>query len=275
MVMINEQGVIDRNRAIIATGKLCKTFSTGGVLQHVLRNVDLEICQGDFTVIMGPSGSGKTTLLYALSGIDPPTLGVVRFGEENITNKTSEELALFRRGNCGFVFQGIFLCDNMSLMDNVVLSGLLLNKNRKQVAYKAKQLFEQAGLTEREWNKFPAQLSGGEAQKGAIVRAMINEPTVLFADEPTGSLNASDGEKVLNLLTQANRNGQTIVMVTHDITTAIRGNRVLYLGDGVIGAQCQLGKYESDESDNPAAGRGVQEQFRRDILHEFLLKMKW
>jgi putative ABC transport system ATP-binding protein len=275
MLMIEDRNVIDRNREIIATGKLCKTFSNGGVLQHVLRNVDLRIYQGDFTVIMGPSGSGKTTLLYAISGIDPPTLGVVRFGNANITNKTNEELALFRRKNCGFVFQGIYLCDSMSLMDNVVLSGLLLDKKRKQVVRKAEQLFKQAGLTEREWSKFPAQLSGGEAQRGAIVRAMINDPTVLFADEPTGSLNASAGEAVLSLLTQANQNGQTIVMVTHDMSTALRGNRVLYLGDGVIGGQCQLGRYVSDDSGNSAVGKEAQEKFRREALHEFLSKMKW
>jgi putative ABC transport system ATP-binding protein len=248
---------------IISTNKLCKTFSIGGLQQHVLRNLDLKIRKGDFTVIMGPSGSGKSTLLYALSGMDTPTLGDIFFSEEKISGYNSDKLAIFRRKNCGFVFQQIYLCDNMSLMDNVMVSGLLLSKNRKQVAEKAATLFQRVGLSSQDWRKFPAQLSGGEAQRGAIVRALINNPSILFADEPTGALNSSAGEAVLDLLTQVNQNGQSVVMVTHDLQSALRGNRVLYLKDGVICGECLLGAYQKTD------------EARRETLRSFLSEMGW
>jgi len=248
---------------IITTTKLCKTFSTGGVQQHVLRNLDLEIREGDFTVIMGASGSGKSTLLYALSGMDSPTLGEISFNGEKISGKSSDALAIFRRRNCGFVFQQIYLCDNMSLIDNVMASGLLVNKNRRQVAARARELFELVGLGEQDQRKFPAQLSGGEAQRGAVVRALINSPSILFADEPTGALNSAMGEAVLDLLSKANQNGQSIVMVTHDIKSALRGNRVLYLKDGVICGECQLGEYQGDD------------ETRKATLRTFLTEMGW
>jgi putative ABC transport system ATP-binding protein len=248
---------------IITTNKLCKTFSVGGLQQHVLRNLDLEIRQGDFTVIMGASGAGKSTLLYALSGMDTPTLGEIVFGGEKISGKSSDKLALFRRKNCGFVFQQIYLCDNMSLMDNVMAGGLLVTKNRRQVAEKAENLFGQVGLDGNDWRKFPAQLSGGEAQRGAIVRALINDPSILFADEPTGSLNSASGDAVLDLLTQVNQNGRSIVMVTHDLKSAVRGNRVMYLKDGVVCGECGLGGYTGED-------HGRQEQLR-----SFLIEMGW
>jgi ABC-type antimicrobial peptide transport system, ATPase component len=248
---------------IITTNKLCKTFSTGGLQQHVLRNLDLEILKGDFTVIMGVSGAGKSTLLYALSGMDTPTLGEITFGDEKISGKSSDKLALFRRKNCGFVFQQIYLCDNMSLMDNVMASGLLVSKNRKQVAAKAAELFEKVGLTKQDWCKFPAQLSGGEAQRGAIVRALINDPAILFADEPTGALNSASSEAVLDLLTQANQNGQSIVMVTHDLNSAMRGNRIVYLKDGVLCGECPLGEYQGED------------EVRKEKLRQFLAGMGW
>jgi len=247
----------------ITTNKLCKTFSTGGLQQHVLRNLDLEIYEKDFTVIMGASGSGKSTLLYALSGMDSPTLGEITFNGQPISNKSSDELALFRRKNCGFVFQQIYLCDNMSLMDNVMASGLLVNKNRKLVAAKAGELFERVELSKQDCRKFPAQLSGGEAQRGAVVRALINDPAILFTDEPTGALNSAMGDAVLDLLTQANRNGQSVVMVTHDLKSALRGNRIMYLKDGVICGECVLGAYQEEDAS------------RRETLRSFLAEMGW
>lgn len=248
---------------LITTVKLCKTFSTGGLQQHVLRNLDLEIRKGDFTVVMGPSGSGKSTLLYALSGMDTPTLDGIFFGDEKISSYSSDRLAIFRRKNSGFVFQQIYLCDNMSLMDNVMAGGLLVNKNRKQVAEKAATLFGQVGLSEQDWRKFPAQLSGGEAQRGAVVRALINDPTILFADEPTGSLNSAAGTAVLDLLTQVHQKGQSVVMVTHDLSSALRGNRVLYLKDGVICGECALDEYRGED------------ETRRERLREFLMNQGW
>jgi putative ABC transport system ATP-binding protein len=248
---------------IITTRKLCKTFSSGGLQQHVLRNLDMEIRKGDFTVVMGASGSGKSTLLYALSGMDAPTLGEITFCDKKISGLNSDKLALFRRKHCGFVFQQIYLCDNMSLMDNVMASGLLVNKNRREVAARANDLFEQVGLPERDRRKFPAQLSGGEAQRGAIVRALINTPAILFADEPTGALNSSSGEAVLDLLTRMNQNGQSVIMVTHDLKSALRGNRILYLKDGVICGECDPGAYDSGN------------EGRKDKLRSFLTGMGW
>jgi len=248
---------------IITTDKLCKSFSTGGFQQHVLRNLDLEIVEGDFTVIMGASGAGKSTLLYALAGMDSPTLGDIVFRDEHISGRNSDWLAKFRRNNCGFVFQQIYLVDNMSLMDNAMAAGLLTNKNKRQVAQRAEELFGQVGLAPQEWRKFPAQVSGGEAQRAAIVRALINNPAILFADEPTGALNSEYGEAVLDLLTQTNQQGQTIVMVTHDMKSAFRGNRVLYLKDGVVHGEEHLGFYQGYE-------RG-----RRDLLRGFLGDMGW
>ncbi len=168
--------------AILATSKLCKTFSSGGNQQHVLKNLDLNIIKGDFTVIMGPSGAGKSTLLYALSGMDKPTLGDVYFDGKEIGKLSNDKLAVFRRDNCGFVFQQMYLLDNMSILDNIMACGLLVSKNRNAVADRARGLLRRLNLDETMWRKFPAQVSGGEAQRAGIARALINEPKIVFAD---------------------------------------------------------------------------------------------
>ncbi len=248
---------------IISTNKLCKTFSNGGMQQHVLKNLDIEIYQGDFTVIMGSSGAGKSTLLYALSGMDKPTLGSIKFRENEISKLSNDKLAIFRRLNCGFVFQQIFLMDNMSILDNILVSGLLISSDRKAIAERAKGLLTQVGLTEIIWSKFPSQLSGGEAQRAAIVRALINNPKVVFADEPTGALNSSAGQAALDVLTEVNRSGQSIIMVTHDLKSARRGNRILYMRDGAIQGVCDLGSYVSGDKE------------RNNKLQGFLNEMGW
>ena len=249
---------------IIKTEKLCKTFSSGGVQQHVLKNLDINLMEGDFTVIMGSSGSGKSTLLYAISGMDKPTLGEIDFGGENLSKLNDDQLAIFRRNNCGFVFQQIYLLDNMSVLDNVLAGGLLVNKNKGEVVKNAKELLKQVGIDEILWSKFPAQLSGGEAQRVGIVRALINSPKMIFADEPTGALNSASSDLVLDVLTNVNRNGQSIVVVTHDMKTALRGNRVLYLRDGVICGDLQLGVYSEKENIE-----------RHERLRSFLTEMGW
>ncbi|MBU5311955.1 ABC transporter ATP-binding protein [Tissierella carlieri] len=248
---------------IISTNKLCKTFSNGGMQQHVLKNLDIEIFEGDFTIIMGSSGAGKSTLLYALSGMDKPTLGSIKFFDEEITKLSNDKLAVFRRANCGFVFQQMFLMDNMSILDNILMSGLLLSKDRKEITARAKELLIQVGLDETIWRKFPTQLSGGEAQRAAIVRALINQPKVVFTDEPTGSLNSAAGKAVLDLLTEVNNKGQSVIMVTHDLKSARRGNRILYMRDGVIHGVCDLGKYISGDRE------------RHIKLQGFLTEMGW
>jgi putative ABC transport system ATP-binding protein len=249
--------------AILSINKLCKTFSNGGVQQHVLKNLDLEIYKGDFTVIMGASGAGKSTLLYALSGMDKPTLGQIYFNGEEISKYKDDKLAVFRRKNCGFIFQQIYLLDQMSLMDNVLAGGLLLTKDKKALVERAKTLFENVRINESLWRKFPSQVSGGEAQRAGIVRALINEPTIVFADEPTGALNSTYSEAVLDVLSEVNAAGQSIVMVTHDLKSARRGNRIVYLKDGVVCGECNLGRYVSKDVD------------RHKKLNDFLQEMGW
>ena len=248
---------------LLKTEKLSKSFSNGGNLQHVLKNIDLQLYKGDFTVIMGASGAGKSTLLYALSGMDTPTLGTIAFGDELISDLNSDELAVFRRKHCGFVFQQIYLIDGMSVMDNVLAAGLLVNKDKKALVEKARQLFSAVGISEETQKKFPTQISGGEAQRVGIVRALINSPEILFADEPTGALNSKTGLDVLDTLTKFNEQGQSVVMVTHDMRSARRGNRILYLKDGVILGECDLGKYVHGDDE------------RHKKLSAFLTEMGW
>ena len=248
---------------IIETKGLCKTFSNGGVQQHVLRNIDLEIRKGDFTVIMGASGAGKSTLLYALSGMDKPTLGHIVFLGEDITKKNSDQLALFRRKNCGFVFQQTYLVDSMSLMDNVLSAALLVTNDRKEACEKAGKVLKQVDIEESMWDKFPTQISGGEAQRVGIARALVNKPELVFADEPTGALNSKTGKDVLDALTGFNNKGQSIIMVSHDITSARRGNRILYVKDGEIAGQIELGRYVSGDKE------------RHQKLRDFLGGMGW
>lgn len=252
------------SNVILRTEKLCKTFSSGGVQQHVLKNLDISLIEGDFTVIMGSSGSGKSTLLYALSGMDKPTLGEINFEKQNLSKLNNDKLAIFRRNNCGFVFQQVYLLDNMSVLDNALASGLLVSKNKRAIVAKAKQLLAQVGLNEASWGKFPSQLSGGEAQRAGIVRALINSPKIVFADEPTGALNSAASDSVLDVMTEVNQNGQSIVMVTHDIKTALRGNRILYLRDGVICGDLKLDAFHVQHN-----------HARHEKLKAFLTEMGW
>ena len=248
---------------LLKTEKLSKTFSNGGAMQHVLRNIDLELYKGDFTVIMGASGAGKSTLLYALSGMDTPTLGTITFGKEVISDMTQDQLAVFRRRHCGFVFQQIYLIDGMNVMDNVLAAGLLVNKNKRELKKTAEELFEAVDIPKETQRKFPTQISGGEAQRAGIVRSLINRPEILFADEPTGALNSKTGLDVLDTLTGFNEQGQSVVMVTHDMRSARRGNRILYLKDGVILGECSLGRYVHGDKE------------RHKKLSAFLEEMGW
>lgn len=248
---------------LLKTDNLSKSFSSGGTLQHVLKNIDLELYRGDFTVIMGASGAGKSTLLYALSGMDTPSLGTITFGNTVISGLSQDKLAIFRRHHCGFVFQQIYLADGMSVMDNVLAAGLLVSKDRQALISRARELFASVDIPEETQKKFPTQISGGEAQRAGIVRALINQPEILFADEPTGALNSRTGLDVLDTLSRFNGEGQSIVMVTHDMRSARRGNRILYLKDGVILGECDLGKYKHGDKE------------RHKKLSSFLSEMGW
>jgi putative ABC transport system ATP-binding protein len=176
---------------------------------------------------------------------------------------SNDQLAVFRRQHCGFVFQQNLLLDHMSIMDNILSCGLLVSANKRQVLREAKGILTQIGLDETIWNKFPTQVSGGEAQRAGIVRALINQPKVVFADEPTGSLNSASGKAVLDVLSDVNRKGQSIIMVTHDLNSARRGNRILYLRDGTVCGECALAPYSADD------------KTRQEELQLFLEGMGW
>ncbi len=249
---------------ILRTEKLCKSFSNAGLQQHVIKNMDLEIFEGDFTVIMGSSGSGKSTLLYALSGMDKPSLGKVYFGDEEISSYNNDQLAVFRRKHCGFVFQSIYLLDNMNVFDNIMTGALVAQKNSPELVDRAGMLLKKVGISEDMWKKYPNQLSGGECQRVGIIRGVINNPKILFADEPTGALNSSSGRDVLDVFTELHKTGQSVVMVTHDIKTALRGSRVIYLRDGGIVGEHRMPAYGTDDDTQ-----------RRESLQNFLNDMGW
>jgi len=263
---------------IVSVKDLSKTFSNESVQQHVLKNLNLTIYRGDFTVIMGNSGSGKSTLLYTISGMDRPTLGTVTYHtggkSEEISKYSNDALARFRRNHAGFVFQQNYLNDSMSALDNVMVCGLLKGGDRKALAERANRLLDQVELNERDRRKFPTQLSGGQQQRVAVVRGVINEPEILYADEPTGALNSQNTGNVLNILSELNQAGQSIVMVTHTIKAAERGNRILYLADGVITAQIDLGPYAGDYHDAENPNLAVAKE-RHVKLKNFLQEMGW
>lgn len=233
---------------VIKTTDLCKSFANNGGQNHILDMVNLEIFQGDFTVIMGPSGAGKSTLLYALSGMDKPTGGEVYYRDQAISRLGEREMAVLRANEFGFIFQQAHLVSNLTLLENVVVTGYL-NKQRtaQEVRVRAEKLLEQMHV-EGAMNRLPSQVSGGEAQRAAIARAIMNEPGMVFADEPTGALNKHNTQEVLKLLTELNAAGQNILMVTHDIKAAVRATRLLYLEDGRIIGEMPLPPYRSEDA---------------------------
>lgn len=253
----------NKKEAVISARKLKKSFVTKDRSQDIFDQLDLDIYKGDFTVIMGSSGAGKSTLMYALSGMDRPTSGEIEFNGKNITKLSDDQLAVFRRKNCGFVFQQIYLLEKMSLMDNVITAGALVSKNRREITKRASELFDLVNIPEITQKKFSTQISGGEAQRAGIVRAIINQPEVVFADEPTGALNSNNSDAVLDVFTKLYRNGQSIIMVTHDKKSALRGNRIIYLKDGKIFGECDLGDYSAGDDE------------RKNKLDCFLTKMGW
>lgn len=255
---------MEANKEILISAKnLRKEFGIGETRQKIYENLSLDIYKGDFTVVMGASGAGKSTLMYSLSGMDRPTAGNITFLDREITKYSDDELAVFRRKNCGFVFQQIYLLEKMSLMDNVLTAGALVNSNKKEVIHRAKELFELVNIPVITQKKFSTQVSGGEAQRAGIVRAVINNPAVVFADEPTGALNSHNSEAVLNVFTKLHEEGQSIIMVTHDKKTALRGNRILYIKDGQIFGDCRLDNYQEANKE------------REKKLDNFLTEMGW
>lgn len=248
---------------IIKTELLCKSFISDGEVNNVIKNLDLEIYEGDFTVIMGSSGSGKSTLLYALSGMDSVTAGKVSFEGTDITNMKEKEIAKLRKKKLGFVFQGINLISNLTVYENILSPTYKTKVERKEIEIKIEGLLEKMDLVSHK-KKFPNQMSGGQNQKAAICRALINNPKVLFADEPTGALNSSQGQSVLNIFTTISREGQSVVMVTHDLKAALRGNRIIYLKDGRIDGDLKLDNYNEEIALE-----------REETVYQFLKEKGW
>lgn len=217
----------------IKTEQLVKNYDLRVIENTIIKNVNISIPSGEFSVIMGNSGSGKSTLLYLLSGLDEPSSGKIWINNIPLHKRSQKDLAIMRRKMIGFVFQDNNLIPNLSIRENILVAGFLLQDDRKLATQHADSLMDELNILPYA-NRYPSQVSGGELQRAAIARAMINNPLVLFADEPTGNLNSEASEKVLNCFSALNRSGQTIVMVTHDLKSACRGSRVLFLKDGTI-----------------------------------------
>ncbi len=252
-----------KNTVLSAKG-LCRSFAHNGGQVHILSHVDFDLYEGDFTVIMGASGSGKSTLLYALSGMDRATAGEVIYNGKDIVKMKENELAKLRYTDFGFIFQQMHLVSNLTLFENVAVSGYLnKSKSATEVRKRTDKLLEQMSVSHIK-DHLPTQVSGGEQQRCAVARAVINSPKVLFADEPTGALNRKNTTDVLDLLTELNNDGQSVLMVTHDMRAALRANRILYIGDGKIIGELSLPPYSQSE-----------EKSRETQVNAWLTSLEW
>lgn len=251
-------------QTILSAKDLCKSFAHNGGQIHVLSHVELALYEGEFTVIMGASGSGKSTLLYALSGMDRATAGEVNYDGKDIVKMKERDLAKLRHTDFGFIFQQMHLVSNLSLFENIAVPGYL-NKDKSvgEVKSRAQELMEKMSVSHISTH-LPSQVSGGEQQRCAVARAVINAPRVLFADEPTGALNRKNTIDVLDLLTELNREGQSVLMVTHDLKAALRGSRILYLEDGKIIGELTLPAYQAGE-----------EKARETQVNAWLTSLEW
>ncbi len=218
---------------IIQAKKLHKSYFTGKTEVPVINNLDLTLYKGDFTVIMGSSGSGKSTLLYLLSGLEITTSGEIWIEDKPVHTMDEKLITLLRREYIGFVFQDFNLVPNLTFLENILIPAYLVKNDRKALQDRAKELMKKVHILELA-DRLPSEVSGGQQQRCSMARAVINNPRVVMADEPTGNLNSSSSQAVLDILTDLNKEGQSIVMVTHDIRSACRGNRIIFLKDGQI-----------------------------------------
>ncbi len=219
--------------AIVVRG-LEKTYWSAGRPLRVLQRIDLDIASGEFVAIIGPSGSGKTTLLGLLAGLDLPSAGSITINGQDLGALTEDQRALFRAAHIGFVFQTFQLLPTLTALENVLVPLELVGKSDGRAARRAEELLTRVGLSERT-DHYPVQLSGGEQQRVALARAFANQPAILFADEPTGNLNADTGARVIDLLVGLNASeNATLVLVTHDPALARRAGRVITLRGGAV-----------------------------------------
>ncbi len=251
-------------KTILHGQNVTRIFQVGEDKNRVLDRVTVEIYEGDFTIIMGPSGAGKSTLLYALSGMESINDGTVLYRGHEINRYNEAQKARLRAQEFGFVFQQTHLVSNLTLFENIAVAGYVSKTgNSREIQERTRQLMRQMDV-ERAGGQLPSQVSGGEAQRAAIARAVIGKPGLLFADEPTGALNKSNSIVVLDLLTGLAADGQSIVMVTHDLRAAVRGTRLLYLEDGKILDEMRLSPYEKAE-----------EKDRESRINAWLSHLRW
>lgn len=252
----------------LRVSNLCKTYIVNKRQNNVLRNINLEIKEKEMVAIMGPSGSGKTTLLYTVSGMDEATAGKVNFYGKELTELSANEMSDLRLKEMGFVFQQMYMLKNLSIYDNIILSAYEANhkgkKERNQIQECAKVLMQKLGISDVSDNGV-TEVSGGQLQRACICRSLINQPKIIFADEPTGALNKQTSIEVMEELTRINAEGTSIMLVTHDLRVASKCERILYIEDGSIRDEISLGKYNATSD--------VRERERK--LNEWLIKLGW
>ena len=252
---------------ILEVKDLCKTYIINKRQNNVLKNVNFNVKEGEMIAVMGPSGSGKSTLLYAVSGMDDITAGEVEFCGKRISELNAKELAGLRLDEMGFIFQQMYMLKNLTVLDNIILPACQSDKikeNRKETVQRGQDLMRKLGIIEIADNDIN-EVSGGQLQRACICRSMMNRPKVIFADEPTGALNRTSSEEVVEELAKINNEGTTIMLVTHDVKVAAKCTRVMYIVDGNIAGEYNLGKYTSS----------VQLRERERSLNNWLMEMGW
>lgn len=248
---------------------LCKTYIVNKRQNNVLRNINMEIKQGEMVAVMGPSGSGKSTLLYTVSGMDRPTAGNVDFFGKDIAKLDDTQMSEVRLEEMGFIFQQMYMLKNLSIYDNIILP-TYQSKNckgksqREEVNKRAVELMHKLGISEVAESDIN-EVSGGQLQRACICRSMINRPKMIFADEPTGALNQQNSKEVMKELNKINKDGTTILLVTHDMKVAAKCDRVLYIEDGSIKGEYEFGKYISEEDGKD----------REKRISNWLIEMGW
>ena len=262
--MQNNGGIIMNN--ILEVKDLCKTYVVNKRELNVLNNVNLQIKEGEFISVMGPSGSGKSTLLYNVSGMDKMTAGSVVFKGIELSTLSEKEMSTLRLHEMGFVFQQINLLKNLGIIDNIVVSAYMAkNRRRKEINQFAIELMEKTGITELADNDI-TQASGGQLQRVAICRSLINNPDIIFGDEPTGALNSKSSNEIMDIFKDINESGSTIMLVTHNVKVASKTERVLFMIDGKIEGEYNLGKFKEEDKDSTE---------REEKLSKWLLEMGW
>lgn len=236
---------------ILEVKNLCKTYIVNKRQNNVLKNVNFTVGEGEMVAVMGPSGSGKSTLLYTVSGMDGITAGEALFCGKNIANMGDRELADLRLDEMGFIFQQMYMLKNLTVLDNIILPAVQSKKNmesRRQTDERGRALMRRLGIDDVGNNDIN-EVSGGQLQRACICRSMINNPRMIFADEPTGALNRASSDEVMNELLSLNRDGTTILCVTHDARVAAKCSRVLYIVDGAIVGEKEMGDFDGGDKE--------------------------